>query len=123
MGSQWASEPSAAAWQLGEGARGAMLMSLEQQMQLSRQSSESAHTHTHATEGERRRKKNHLERQTSVAGALLSPRTQAHVRAPCGGMCFSVPKVTHLAFSRDLQEAPRTHVPVLSTSHKNNQPR
>lgn len=46
MGSQWASEPSAAAWQLGEGASGAMLMSLEQQMQLSRQSSESTHTHT-----------------------------------------------------------------------------
>lgn len=91
-------------------------MSLEQQMQLSRQSSESTHTRN----GEKKQKQKSF-METNERGACPVP--APHVRAPCGGMCFSVPKVTHLAFSRDLQEAPRTHVPVLSTSHKNNQPR
>lgn len=73
MGSQWASEPSAAAWQLGEGARGAMLMSLEQQMQLSRQSSESTHTHTRHRRGKKKEKKSFRETNERGGCPALAP--------------------------------------------------
>lgn len=120
MGSQWVLEPSVLPGNSGRGRGGRADEPGTADAALTTKQRERAHQKREKKAKKMKKKrKNHLRRQTSMVGAPLSP----HVPAPCGGMCFSLPRVTHLAFSRDLQEAPCTHIPVLSTSHKNNQPR